>query len=139
MTLGPASVFLFVNGGHKIHLAELKGSEITQEAPSIALGPGSPISGSHSFHLKLPEKVLGKPVRRKWWTVNGQNGCEQRDVSGDALCCWHSLYHSSLELALASLLAPGGGNGCVCVCVWRGEDCRGVKDLSALFSLSPFF
>lgn len=111
VTLGPASVFLFVNGGHNIHLAELKGSEITQEAPSTALGPGSPIRGSHSFHLKLPEKVLGKPVRRRWWTVNGQNGWEQRDVSGDALCCWHSLYHSSLELALASLLAPGGGSG----------------------------
>lgn len=42
VTLGPASVFPFVNGGHNIHLAELKGSEIIQEAPSIVLGTWQP-------------------------------------------------------------------------------------------------
>lgn len=39
---GPASVFPFVNGGHNIHLAELKGSEIIQEAPSTVLGTWEP-------------------------------------------------------------------------------------------------
>lgn len=38
MTLGPASVFLFVSGGNDIHLAVLKGLEKIQEAPNTALG-----------------------------------------------------------------------------------------------------
>lgn len=132
VTLGPASVFLFVNGGHNIHLAELKGSEITQEAPSTALGSGSPIRGSHSFHLKLPEKVLGKPVRRRWWTVNGQNGWEQRDVSGDAAGIFSITVPWSWLLPRFLPLVGGAGAG-------GGADCRGAKDLSALFFLSPFF
>lgn len=41
MTLGPASVFLFISGGNNIHLAELKGSEIIQEAPAQCLAHGS--------------------------------------------------------------------------------------------------
>lgn len=57
MTLGPASVFLFVSGDNNIHFAELKGSEIIQEAPDIVLGTWEcPVSGSHSCHLKLLKK-----------------------------------------------------------------------------------
>lgn len=39
MALGPASLFLLVSGDNNIHLAELKGSEITQ-ARSTVLGMG---------------------------------------------------------------------------------------------------
>lgn len=34
VTLGPASVFLFVNGGHNIHLAELKGQKYHRKHPA---------------------------------------------------------------------------------------------------------
>lgn len=43
VTLGPASVFLFVNGGHNIHLAGLKGSEINNTGSAQhSAGPWEP-------------------------------------------------------------------------------------------------
>lgn len=58
VALGPASVFLFVHGGHNIHLAKLKG--IIQEAPSTVLSAWEPHKGEPSLSSQVAREGAGE-------------------------------------------------------------------------------
>lgn len=107
--LGPASVFLFVSGVNNIHLAEVKESEMIQEAPSTVLARGS-----------------AQYTERRCWGgqlaggSEGQSEYEWRlqDIDGGRalLCRWDCPHHSSLQLGSwitpwPSLLGPCGAWG----------------------------